>query len=709
MRILMVTERMAPGGAETHIADVCRHLAALGDEVAVASAGGDLVPRLAADGIRHETLPLDRKTPLAAVRSLRGLARLIREGRFDLVHAHARVPAMYLGFLSRRLDFRFVTTCHGTYRMTPARRLLAAWGDATLAVSDDVSAYLRKEYGVPESRIFPSQNGIDTDRFTPAGSGKTAGSGHRIVAVSRLTGETSAAADALCRVFPEVLCSFPDAALTLVGGGEREKALRKAAERINRAAGRIAVTVTGAQSDVLPYLHNADVFVGVSRAAMEAMSCALPVILAGNAGCSGILTADQCGTATRTNFCCRGEKPIRDENLLHDLLTLLGDESLRRSCGADGRRYIQEHASARHMADSYRALYGHLPRRISFPRADILLSGYYGYGNAGDEAMLRAFLAEAHRTSPDAKIAVLAAHPREEEKRLGVRCIGRYDLFRILPALRHARLLISGGGTLLQDATSRRSLFYYTSLLRLARLAGAETALYASGIGPLRSPSARRAVRREATAASRISLRDSRSKELLLSLGVPENRCTVTADPLLLAPPAPDETYAGCVAVAARKLPGMGDRTLRAAAAAARLLAAARGARLVVLNMHPAEDSAVSRTLAGALGGAEIVSGDAALSAAAAADVVIGMRLHALAAAALNGKVAVGVSPDGKIAAFLEPLGFPALPPDAAAEEIAGAAEKMLAAREEWLPGLQKQLAALREDAVRDVSETLRV
>ena len=706
MRILMVTERMAPGGAETHIADVCRLLAARGDEVFVASAGGDLVPRLAKDGVRHETLPLDKKTPAAAIRSLRGLARLIRDGHFDVVHAHARVPAAYLGHLSRHLDFRFVTTCHGTYRMTPLRRRLAAWGDAILAVSDDVAAYLREAYDLPESRIFLTVNGVDTDRFTPAWD---AGTGHRIVAVSRLTKDTSAAARALLRIFPRILDQFPDATLTLVGGGETEAELRAAAEKINRNAGRCAVTLTGARSDVLPHLQDADVFVGVSRAAIEAMSCALPVILAGDAGCAGILTDEKQPTAARTNWCCRGEKALRDNDLFRDICALLADEGLRRTIGSAGRAYVLAHASARKMADAYKALYENLPSRLFYPHADVVISGYYGYGNAGDEAMLRALLDEAHRASPDAKIAVLAAHPKKEGAAAGVRCIGRYNVFRIVPALRHARLFVSGGGTLLQDATSRRSLLYYTSLLRFARLAGAETALYASGIGPLRFASSRRAVRREATAASRISLRDGRSKDQLIDLGVPAEKCTVTADPVLLSPPVPDEAYAGCVAVAVKNLPHGSAKTLRAVADAARKVADTLGAHLVVLDLYPAEDSAVSRTLAGALSGAEIVSGDAALSAAAAAEVVIGMRLHALVSAVLAGKVAVGVSPDGKIAAFLEPLGFPALPPDATAGEIAEAAEKMLATREKWLPALRVRLAALREDAARDVSEMLQV
>lgn len=707
MRILMVTERMAPGGAETHIADVCRLLAARGDEVIVASAGGDLVPRLAKDGVRHETLPLDKKTPAAAIRSLRGLARLIRDGHFDVVHAHARVPAAYLGRLSRHLDFRFVTTCHGTYRMTPLRRRLAAWGDATLAVSDDVAVYLREAYDLPESRIFLTVNGVDTDRFTPVGD---AGTGHRIVAVSRLTKDTSAAARALLRIFPRVLDQFPDATLTIVGGGETEAELRTAAEKINRTADRCAVTLTGAQSDVLPFLQSADVFVGISRAAIEAMSCAVPVILAGDAGYSGILTDEKQPAEARTNWCCRGEKPLRDDDLCRDLCALLADESLRRTTGSAGRAYVLTHASARKMVDSYKALYENLPSRLFYPHADVVISGYYGYGNAGDEAMLHALLDKAHRASPDAKITVLAAHPKKEEAAAGVRCIGRYNVFGIVPALRHARRFVSGGGTLLQDATSRRSLLYYTSLLRFARLAGAETALYASGIGPLRSASSRRAVRREATAASRISLRDGRSKDQLIALGVPAGKCTVTADPVILTPPVPDETYAGCVAVAVKVLPhGSAKAIHNAVAEAARKVAETLGTRLVVLDLYPAEDSAVSRTVVGALGGAEIVSGDAALSAAAAAEVVIGMRLHALVSAVLAGKVAVGVSPDGKIAAFLEPLGFPALPPDATAEEIAGAAEKMLAARAEWLPGLRKRLAALREDAARDVSEMLQV
>src|SRR5690625_3113260 len=118
----------------------------------------------------------------------------------------------------------------------------------------------------------------------------------------------------------------------------------------------------------------------------------------------------------------------------------------------------------------------------------VLISGYYGYGNFGDEALLAGLLSLIRELG--AEPLVLSGQPERTRAEHGVEAVHRY---RGLPgALRRADALISGGGGLLQDASSSRSLSYYLGVLRLARLAGLRTMVYGQSIGPLSSAGLRR-------------------------------------------------------------------------------------------------------------------------------------------------------------------------------------------------------------------------
>ena len=92
MHILMVTMSLGIGGAETHILELARCLTRCGHSVTVVSNGGVYVDALTADGVRHVDAPLHSKHPAALLRAYRTLRRLVREERFDVIHAHARIP-----------------------------------------------------------------------------------------------------------------------------------------------------------------------------------------------------------------------------------------------------------------------------------------------------------------------------------------------------------------------------------------------------------------------------------------------------------------------------------------------------------------------------------------------------------------------------------------------------------------------------------------
>lgn len=160
-----------------------------------------------------------------------------------------------------------------------------------------------------------------------------------------------------------------------------------------------------------------------------------------------------------------------------------------------------------------------------------VISGYFGYGNSGDDTVLDCLVSEIRREYPGAVIAVLCHDPEAFGRAHGVIGIGRYDILSIIRVLRKTRLLISGGGSLLQNVTSSRSLRYYAGIITLAKMCGARVFIYANGIGPLIGRTGKRIACKAVMRADRISVRDSASKETLADIGVPEKRVSVTADP----------------------------------------------------------------------------------------------------------------------------------------------------------------------------------
>ena len=115
----------------------------------------------------------------------------------------------------------------------------------------------------------------------------------------------------------------------------------------------------------------------------------------------------------------------------------------------------------------------------------IVVSGYYGSKNAGDEAMLAAMIEVLSELDPKLHITVISADPADTERRHGVKAIPWLGIGAIWAAIRDADLVISGDGSLLQNVTSGRSLYYYLSVIFLARLLSKPVMLYAQGIGPV--------------------------------------------------------------------------------------------------------------------------------------------------------------------------------------------------------------------------------
>ena len=165
---------------------------------------------------------------------------------------------------------------------------------------------------------------------------------------------------------------------------------------------------------------------------------------------------------------------------------------------------------------------------------EILISGYYGFNNSGDDALLQSIIDNLKTEHKDYKIVVLSKNPEQTKKTYNVGAISRINPFSVIWHMIKAKLLISGGGTLIQDATSTKSLIYYLAIISIAKLFGVKVMLYANGIGPVIQPKNKKRTKKVLNKADYITLRDEKSKKVLSELEVIKPEVEVTADPVFL-------------------------------------------------------------------------------------------------------------------------------------------------------------------------------
>ena len=299
MKILMATMGLDIGGAETHIVELSKQLKQQGHDIAIISNGGVYVPEIIAAGIRHYEAPLHLRNVGTMIKARGILKEVIAKEKPDVVHAHARIPAFLCGTLHKSMKFPFVTTAHWVFTSKGMLRYLTNWGERTVAVSDDIKAYLIREYGLPAEHISVTINGIDTEKFSPAVSGEEVirefgldKSRPILSYVSRMDEDRALVARQLIEISPELDKRVPGVQLLIAGGGNVYDELLAKAKAVNAAMGRTCITMPGARTDINRIVAAGQVFVGVSRAALEAMAAAKPVIVAGNEGYHGLFTGD---------------------------------------------------------------------------------------------------------------------------------------------------------------------------------------------------------------------------------------------------------------------------------------------------------------------------------------------------------------------------------------------------------------------------------
>ena len=304
----------------------------------------------------------------------------------------------------------------------------------------------------------------------------------------------------------------------------------------------------------------------------------------------------------------------------------------------------------------------------------IVMSGYYGFQNAGDDAVCYAIIEALHDEIPSCEITLLSNNPQLTTDLYGVESKNRWKLREIWSALRHSDMLVSGGGSLLQDVTSKKNCIYYLGVIFMALLLRKPVVIYGQGVGPLQEKRNQRLVKWFFNRVNAIHVRDEESYELLRRIGV-KQPIQVAPDPVLgidrdVVDVAKGEAilrqfgYTGERPLVIMALRNWADKDYIHEFAEMGDALCAQGYTVGLLAMHYDQDEGISRAVCDAMQGnafviAEHYDTPTLFSIFENAEIVVGMRLHAMIIGAALDKRIMAISYDPKVTSFMKMIHNP--------------------------------------------------
>ena len=620
----------------------------------------------------------------------RELTAYIKEGGYQLIHCHGSRANMIGALLRGPTGLPVISTVHSDYKLDymgrPFARLtfgaINAWAlrqlDYRIGVSDAMVDLLINR-GFPPDRFYAIYNGID---FTPAppqgdrlaylrGLGADVDENSVVVGIAARLNPVKDMST-LVRGFAEGHKTCSRLRLVIAGDGEERQKLGDLARELGVEK---EVTFAGWISGGMDRFYSAldiNALTSLSEtfpyALTEGTRFHLATVATAVGGIPYLIDQDVNGYLFT---------PGDWQSLGHYLAALGNDDALRHEMGEKLYEKASSKFSIQSTVDTQLHIYEEIIRRHNRPKRDrdgVVICGAYGRGNAGDDAILEAILQEMRAIDPDMPITVLTKAPKATRLTYRVRTAGRMDVLTWKKAMRHAALYINGGGSLIQDVTSRRSLWFYLHNIQAAHKAGCKVQMYGCGIGPvLRKQHRQLAARVLNASVDVITLREPDSLKELQSMGVTKPEILLTADPALTLPAANSDEIdsvllrsgipprGNYLCFALRNWKGFEEKA-PLFGQAAQYAYETYGLTPVFAAVEKHLDPVAGRLAAAGLKIPHYFLDDAGsagtiIGALSRMQAVVSMRLHALIFAAGQGIPLAGVVYDPKVSAFLRYIG----------------------------------------------------
>lgn len=677
MRIMLFAAGGDIGGGKTHILSLAKELSKTNDLRLVCFRKGEMSDE--GPGMGIDTVYIDHTKGFKAAIDF-AIAQY-DEFKPQVIHCHG-AKANALGILVKKCrKVPVMTTVHSDpkldYMGAPVRKytygVINAWAlrrmDYYVAVAWRMRNLLIDRNFDPQS-IFTVYNGLDFEGaseaprpFKDENDPITVGIAARLNPVKDIP--------TLLKAFAIAYKEDKRLRLSIAGTGEEEANLKALAADLGIAE---VTTFEGWISNMRSYFEKVDINVlsSVSEtfpySLLEGAYEHCPAIASNVGGIPSLVVNGKTGLMF---------EPGDEKTFAKHILTLSKDQQLRRTLAEALFEKARTEFSLQRMKEDQEKIYETLLRRhkLKGRRRGAVLCGAYGKGNAGDEAILTAILSSLRTVDEDMPFYVMSRDPKQTSKNHSVGSFYIFNLFQFMKALRKTRLFVNGGGTLIQDVTSSRSLYFYLLTLKLAKLCGCKVIMYGCGMGPVNKPFNRRLAARVLNKnADIITVRDTGSLQFLKDNRVEKPPVIRAADPVISLKPADpaavDKAFAeekiadrsDLIGFCLRSWKTFTQERKQAVAAAAEYAYKTYGLTPVFLPIEYPKDIEIGKEIAAmAQVPSYVCTGKHTVSETigmiGSMKLMVGMRLHSLIFAAAAGTPMAGISYDVKVSSFVKDAG----------------------------------------------------
>lgn len=542
MKVLHLISGGDKGGAKTHVFALLAGLLEDIDIKVVCFMEGVFYNEIKNTEIPYVLIKQKFRYDLTVVNKL---VKLIRQERYNLIHAHGARANFIAMFLKNKVGIPIITTVHSDYKLdftqnlykklifTELNAVSLRFIDYYIAVSENFKNML-VERKFPKDKIYTVYNAIDFNQQIKYMPKEDFIKKYNIPNDKILVGiigrfDKVKGHDVFVKACAEVLKHNKNVIFLLAGEGDEQSNLENLATKLGV---RDNLIFLGFINDIYSFINTIDINV------LSSYSESFPYVLLEGAYLKKATVSTAVGGIP--DLIKNEHTGLLAENANHvhlgkQILNLVNDKDKRKTLGENLFTFAKSNFSRDSLKNRHLEIYKSVIQ-IEKEQAnlfDVMLSGYYGFNNSGDEAILEAIISELRKQKEDISIIVLSKKPQITMEQYNVFSVSRYDFLKINKYLKRTRVFISGGGNLLQDITSTHSLFYYTYLMMVAKKFGLKQMLYANGIGPIKKEVNIKRATEALKLCDYITLREPESFHWLEKLNIDLKNVLLSADPTL--------------------------------------------------------------------------------------------------------------------------------------------------------------------------------
>lgn len=664
MKVLHLISGGDTGGAKTHIINLLCGLKDKVDVKLVCFIDGPFAEDLKKHGIDVEVIEQRSRFDFSVVNKLKDL---IESENYEIVHSHGARANLISYFLKKKVKAKFITTVHSDYLLdfkdnfyknivfTNLNKFALKRFDNYIAVSDSFKEMLVSR-GFDKDKIFTIYNGIfledraikDKESYL-----KEKNINYKDKFIVGILARLDKVKDheTFLRAAREVINKDESVIFLIAGDGQDKEHLLSLSKELDLEDN---VYFLGNEEHPYDFLNAIDINVLCS------LSESFPYVIMEGGSLKKATIASKVGGIPKIILDGETGKLFEKQDykaLAAHILDLKNNADERKKLGENLYNIIIDNFTHIKMAEKHVDIYKKIVSK------KIIMSGYFGFSNSGDDAILKSIIESFKSLDPDLNIKVLSKDTDLTEREYGVAAVDRFKYFDVKKSLKEADMLISGGGSLLQDKTSSRSIWYYLLIMKLAKRYNKKVFVYSNGVGPINKRFNRNFTRRVLNKVDYITLRDKDSYDFIKSIGVNNPNIKVLSDPVFNLKEASDESVRKkfdinkyTVLVSIRSW--MDDEKLIAELSKFLSYLIDEGKNIVFMPMQTPRDTDISERIAANLKSTKIIDEkypvEILMGLMKNADFIVAMRLHAMIYAIHQNLPFIGLSYDPKTETLLK-------------------------------------------------------